>query len=273
MSPPTDQDDSLPSFDQETEAPRAPRIKAEDVLRDFRAGMRTKSFLAKYHLTVEQFEQLLKRLIRERLISKEELLEWKTRRAAQRKRQAEASEADWQERCRLSSPGNVDTCVIQEPERNGAWVLDLFAMRPEEIEGTRVKVTLHGKKYAFFIEELLFRGQVKILGPDAGAKRPMLDNREAALEYIAQHGWAAYLETRAFLANFQDEGDDGKPRQAKLMLLRCKNGAYLAALHTPVPAVNIYVSSSLENLKHRIAAHVDLKNVRVGRSQRGALTE
>jgi hypothetical protein len=263
MSPPVDQDESLPSFDQEVEAPRAPRIKADDVLTDFRAGMRTKSFLSKYNLSVEQFEQLLKRLIKERLISKEELLAWKTRRAAHRKQEVESSEDDWEEHRSSGSPGNVETCVIHEPERNGAWILDLFNKDAEEVEGTRVKVALHGKKYAFFVEELLFRGRVKILGEEGGSRPLRLDKREEALEYIAQHGWAAYLETRAFLANFSQDEDD-KPLQAKLLLLQCKNGAYLAALHTSAPAVNIYVSSSLENIKRRLAGHIDLKGLRVG---------
>lgn len=265
MSPPMDQDESLPSFDQEVVSAQDARIRAEDVVNDFRAGMRTKTFLTKYNLSVEQFEQLLKRLIRERLITKDEVLAWKTRRAAQRKQEADVPEDQWEERRGGSSHSSVETCVIHEPERNGAWILELFSKDAEEIEGTRVKVALHGKKFAFFIEELLFRGQVKILGAQSASKHVRLDKREEALEYIAQHGWAAYLETRAFMANFgQDDQEDDKPRQARLMLLQCKNGAYLAALHTPAPAVNIYVSSSLENIKQRISAHVDMAGVRVG---------
>lgn len=265
MSPPLDQDESLPSFDQEAESPQTARIRAEEVVKDFRAGMRTKTFLGKYNLSVEQFEHLLKRLIRERLITKDEVLAWKTRRAAQRKQEVDGLEDQWVERGGEGSPGSVETCVIHEPERNGAWILDLFSKNAEEIAGTRVKVALHGKKFAFFIEGLLFRGQVKILGAETGAKPLRLDRREEALEYIAQHGWAAYLETRAFLANFgEEERQDDKPRHARLILLQCKNGAYLAALHTPAPAVNIYVSSSLVSIKQRISAHVDMTGVRVG---------
>ena len=84
--------------------------------------------------------------------------------------------------------------------------------------------------------------------------------REEAIEFISEHGWAAYLESRAIEANLSGANTEETPK-ARLVLLHCRNNTFLAALHTPAPAINLYVGSSLDNIKQRLAKSVDTRSL------------
>jgi hypothetical protein len=109
---------------------------------------------------------------------------------------------------------------------------------------------------------MLFRGSVNMRGGGHKTTAQRLSEREEAIDFISKHGWAAYLENRAFAANFGLDTED-QPRKARLVLLHCRNQTYLAALHTPAPAINLYVSSSLENIRRRLANAVDTRDIRI----------
>jgi hypothetical protein len=241
-----------------TESPA--KLTVEEVLKDLHAGMRTKGFLKKYGLTMMQFESLLKQLIRKGVFTREDFKLWKAHRLAP----APAAEdlnagADLRDVTRLN---NVETFVITEPERNHSWALQLFSAERDKINGAQFKVNLHGKKYSFVVEQLLFRGVVEML-PNVGVnKDESKQRRQEALDFISSHGWAAYLEQRAFAANFDEESTQ-TVRKARLVLLHCKNQTFLAALHTPVPAINLYVGSSLETIRDRLSKSVNTSGLNI----------
>ena len=251
---------SLDDPSEEFEAGTGPRrdspakLTVEEVLKDLHAGMRTKGFLNKYGLTMMQFESLLKQLIRKGLFTKEDFKLWKAHRLAPALPVENLSdEADLREVARIN---NVETFVITEPERNHSWALQLFSADRDKIKGAQFKVNLHGKKYSFVVEQLLFRGAVDML-PNVGvSKEESKQRKQEALDFISSHGWAAYLEQRAFAANFDSESTQ-TVRKARLVLLHCKNQTFLAALHTPVPAINLYVGSSLETIRDRLSKSVN----------------
>ncbi|MGO9568442.1 MAG: hypothetical protein ACLP5H_12960 [Desulfomonilaceae bacterium] len=235
-----------------TESPA--KLSVEEVLKDLHGGMRTKGFLHKYDLTMTQFESLLKQLIRKGLFTREDFKLWKAHRLAPAP-PAESLNAGEGLRD-VGRSNNVETYVITEPERNHPWALQLFSANREQIKGAQFKVNLHGRKYSFVVEQLLFRGPVEML-PNVGvSKEESKQKRQEALDFISSHGWAAYLEQRAFTANFDTETTQ-TVRKARLVLLHCKNQTFLAALHTPVPAINLYVGSSIETIRHRLSKSVD----------------
>jgi hypothetical protein len=236
------------------------KLSVEEVLKDLHAGMRTKGFLNKYGLTMMQFESLLKQLIRKGLFTREDFKLWKAHRLAPAPATENLNaEADLRDVARLN---NVETFVITEPERNHSWALQLFSAEREKIKGAQFKVNLHGKKYSFVVEQLLFRGAVEML-PNVGvSKEESKQRRQEALDFISSHGWAAYLEQRAFAANFDSESTQ-TVRKARLVLLHCKNQTFLAALHTPVPAINLYVGSSLDTIRDRLSKSVDTRALNI----------
>jgi hypothetical protein len=251
---------SLDDPSEEFEAGTGPRrdspakLTVEEVLKDLHAGMRTKGFLNKYGLTMMQFESLLKQLIRKGLFTKEDFKLWKAHRLAPALPVENLSdEVDLHEVARIN---NVETFVITEPERNHSWALQLFSADRDKIKGAQFKVNLHGRKYSFVVEQLLFRGAVDMLPNMGVSKEESKQRRQEALDFISSHGWAAYLEQRAFAANFDSESTQ-TVRKARLVLLHCKNQTFLAALHTPVPAINLYVGSSLETIRDRLSKSVN----------------
>jgi len=237
------------------------KISIEEVLQDLRAGLRTKGFLSKYGISMTEFEGILKSLIRKGLFTKEEFRAWKSRTPVQ----AVAPEPPPRPnhvgaRAPQKDHVSVETFVIRDPEKNNSWALQLFSTKRERMTGAQFKVNLHGKKYAFVVEKLLFRGAVKMLESESAGSPGSKGKREEAMDYITQHGWAAYLERRAYAANF----DADKMRisgKARLVLLHCRNDTYLAALHTPAPAINLYVGGSLENIRRRLAKSVDTSDL------------
>jgi hypothetical protein len=241
--------------------PKSPaKLTVEEVLKDLHGGMRTKGFLNKYGLTMAQFESLLKQLIRKGLFTKDDFKLWKAHRLAPG-RGAENLGGDEVQRD-AERPHNVETFIITEPERNHSWALQLFSTDRERIRGAQFKVNLHGKKYSFVVEQLLFRGAVEMLPNMGVSEEESKRKRQEALDFIASHGWAAYLEQRAFAANFDAETAQ-TGRTARLVLLHCKNQTFLAALHTPVPAINLYVGSSLETIRHRLSKSVDTSALKI----------
>ena len=265
MNPPNDLGDGFDSFADEKEASPSRKLRAEDLLVDLRAGMRTKGFLSKYGLSLSEFEDLIRQLIRTGMLSKEEFKAWKTRRpGAEPAPPPPPSRSMTAESARSTTEkvtGNVITYVINDPERNNSWALQLFAIKRESIRGAKFKVNLHGKKYAFVVEHLLFRGQVNMLASELPRKSGNQDKREDAIKFITQHGWAAYLEDRAFSANFGASGL-AAGNKARLVLLHCRNNTFLAALHTPAPAVNLYVGSTLDSIVSRLAKSVDTSELK-----------
>jgi len=265
MISPEDPNDRTIGSLSESEPDRSAVLKvdAEEVLKDFHAGMRTKHFLSKYGLTMRQFEEILKHLIRDGRISKDEFRDWKAHRVPGST--AVEGSSNFVENAFEASAakiGNVRTYVIPEPEKNNSWALELFSTGSEDIRGAQFKVNLHGKRYSFVVEQMLFRGSVNMRGRGHKTTAQKLSEREEAMDFISKHGWAAYLENRAFSANFGPDGGE-QPRKARLVLLHCRNHTYLAALHTPAPAINLYVSSSLENIRRRLAHAVDTRDIRI----------
>jgi hypothetical protein len=126
------------------------------------------------------------------------------------------------------------------------------------MKGAKFKVSLHGRKYFFVVEDMIFRGQVEMLAGASGSKSATQTKREEALEFISRHGWSAYLERRALEANVDDVQESPSGKKARLVLLHCRNNTFLAALHTPAPAINLYVGNSLEKIRLRLSKSVDL---------------
>jgi len=257
MKSPPDPHEDFSEFTVEESGSPAKKIRAEDILEDLRAGLRTRGFLTKYGLTLGQFEELLKKLIRKGLFTKDEFRTWKAHRMGP---PASAEEVVDQEATLVpldeKPHHNVKTFVIREPERNNSWALQLFSTHRDRMKGAQFKVNLHGRKYSFMVEEMLFRGQVEMLATEDTGKFGHKVKREQALEFITRHGWAAYLESRAVEANLGEPGPQPR-KKARLVLLHCKHETFLAALHTPTPAINLYVGSSLEKIWGRLAKSVD----------------
>jgi hypothetical protein len=235
-------------------------VRVHDVVRDLHSGMRTRAFLAKYDIGLEEFQEVLKHLIREGYFSRDDFKAWKAHRptsAGDLKEPESDGAPDEQSPSRIA---DIQTFILSEPERNHSWALQLFSTKREEMRGARFKVNLQGKKYLFVVEEMLFRGSVYMLEEEPENPQEKQRRRQEALEYIGRHGWSAYLENRAFMANV-DDGDQRSRKKARLVLLHCRNDTFLAALHTPAPAVNLYVASSLEQLHRRLAKTVDMGDV------------
>lgn len=227
------------------------RISLIDILSDLRAGLRTKQIVAKYGVSIAEFEQILKRLLREGRFTKEEYKAWKALKSAPQASEPPPAPPS----AGPDDPdGPVDTYIM--PEKDHAWALELFSIQREKMKGAQFKVNLHGRKYAFVVEDLIYRGAVDLREGQQRKAPEKKDKRLEALEFIAKYGWAAYLETRAFEANF---GEDAMKEvsQGRLVLILCNNGTFLAALHTPTPSVNFYVSPSLDSLIQRLSRTVD----------------
>ncbi len=249
--------DKLPSSGEGTSR----KIRVDQILGDIRAGLRTRGFLEKYNLTMGEFEGLLKKMIRKGILTVEEYTVWKSH----RKTDAPTAEPTLTDidMPSVAGPGHkqgITTFVIKDPEKNDSWALKLFSTQRDMMQGAAFKVDLHGKRYSFVVEQMLFRGPVDML-PGVISPRPGIrGKREEAIEFISEHGWAAYLESRAIDANLSASGA-GEPQKARLVLLHCRNNTFLAALHTPAPAINLYVGSSLNSIKARLAKSVDTSSL------------
>ena len=229
-----------------------------------RAGLRTKAILSKHQLSLTDFERILRSLIKEGIFTKEEYRAWKSMRGPGTIGPSLPETRD-KDQYPTKKGKVVETYVIEDPEKNHAWALQLFSTRKEAMRGANFKVILHGKKYSFTVEDMVFRGAVNLLESQFKAtKKPdSKDRREEAMDYIAKHGWAAFLEAKAFEANFGEEEMDSIPQQARLVVLHCKHDTFLAALHTPSPAISFYVSSSLESVIERLSKSVDTSHLHV----------
>lgn len=261
-----------------THEPAVARLTVEAVLEDLRLGIRTKGFLQKYGISLPEFESLLKMLLRKGLFTKEDFKRWKAARPepnttvshpgppAQETppavQGAQASSSESGPTSLTKNQQTIETFVISDPEQNNSWTLELFSRTREDIRGATFKGALQGKKYMFIIEDLLFRGTIHMM-EDANEPKA---KRQEAIDFISKHGWAAYLERRAFEANFGEDSAGPKVRSEKkgrLVVLRCRHDTYLAALHTPTPAINVYVGSSFAKLKARLARNVDISELTV----------
>jgi len=234
------------------------KIRVEEILADLRAGLRTKGVLTKYLLSLQEFQEILKQLIRQGLLTKEEFRAWK----AHRGQDPEPGRDEPIDGQSGPTPSNVETYVIREPEKKNHWALALFSTGRDQMKGAEFKVSLQGRKYAFVVEELLYRGTVTMRAGRAQKPKDEQTRRQEAVEFISKHGWAAYLEKRAFQANFEPAADDPAAK-ARLVLLHCRNQTYLAALHTPAPAINLYVASSLDKIRKRLARSVDTSGLEI----------
>jgi len=252
-------DDLKGSISSGSDPPRK-RIDARQILEDLRAGLRTRHFLSTYGLGLQEFEAILKDLIRKGLFSKEDFRAWKARKPTLPANEAKSAESPPASgKSDRASARTVTTYVIPDPEKNNSWALQLFSTRRDLMPGANFKVMLHGKKYSFVVEKLLFRGPVRMLESKAPKPRSK-EKREQAMEFIAKYGWAAYLENRAYAANFDKDGmrESGK---ARLVLLHCRNETFVAALHTPAPAINLYVGGSLQTIRERLANSIDTRDL------------
>ncbi len=246
-------------FDGEKSDSGARKINAKGILKDIKAGLGTREILAKHGVDKEEFEHILKKMIREGMLNKRDFRRWRTTRT-QPSPLGTISFDELEEPTMITPgiPGNVDTYVINEPEKNSMWALELFSTQTDRMSGAKFRANLHGKKYSFVVEQLIFRGSVdlqkvkKISGDQAKKKR------EQALDYIAEHGWATYLENKAMEANIDQDETETK---ARLVILKCRNSTYVAALHTPAPTVNFYVAPSLEAIRDRLSKTVDFSSI------------
>jgi hypothetical protein len=261
MNPPDDPNaglgDSTPAASESSTT-----ISVLELLRDIRAGMRTKGFLYKYGITLQQFEGLLKNLLQRRLLTIEEFKAWKARKP-EPSPSPDASappppRPPEQPMQHVAPSQNVETFIITNPEKNNSWALQLFSAPRDRMKGAKFKVNLHGKKYFFVVEDMVFRGQVEMIAGALGSKSAAQTKREEALAFISVHGWSAYLERRALEANVDDEDQAPSGKKARLVLLHCRNDTFLAALHTPAPAINLYVGNSLDKIRLRLSKSVDL---------------
>lgn len=263
MTSPKGTFDDFEDFSLDPIESRSKKVKVEEVLKDFHAGLRSKDFLTKYGLSMGQFEELLKNLIRQGLLTIDEFKAWKAHRPSS---PAVSSRVDQGAAAFSQSPqrlkDNIKTFVLEEPEKNHLWAMQLFSTQRDRLRGAQFKVVLHGKKYSFVIEKVLYRGAVKMLARMSSGKRgeEQKSKREQALEFIARHGWAAYLESRAFEANFQED-EDADIEKGRLVLIHCRNATFLAALHTPRPAINLYVGPSLDKIVARLSRTIDTSDM------------
>lgn len=239
------------------------KVNLEEILEDLYAGLRTRDILEKRELSMKEFEVILKKIIRDGLFTVDQFRAWKARRpipgaVARLKHQPQAQPQPEGE--------TIETYVISRPEETNSWALKLFSTQRERMPGSAFKVNLHGRKYSFLVEELLFRGTVQMHGDNLISPPPEKkggeDKRVAAMNFIAKHGWAAYLEKRAFSANFGPDAEEGSSK-ARLVVLHCRNNTYLAALHTPAPAVNLYVSNSLKKIRQRLSKTIDTRALKI----------
>jgi hypothetical protein len=234
-----------------------------DIIRDMRLGLRTKAILHKHQLNLTDFERILKTLIKEGIFTKDEYRAWKSNRGP-----GTIGPSIPETRVKDIYPTKkgkvVETYVIEDPEKNHAWALQLFSTKKEAMKGANFKVILHGKKYSFTVEDMVYRGAVNMLeGYSKEQKSESKDRREEAMDFIAKHGWAAFLEAKAFEANFGEDEVEDTPQQARLVVLHCKHDTFLAALHTPSPAISFYVSSSLESVIERLSKSVDTSHLHI----------
>jgi hypothetical protein len=208
---------------------------------------------------MDEFGEILKGLIRNGLLTKEEFRTWKAHRPLAPAGGAGSDRGEQSSVASVASSRTVSTLVIDDPEKNNSWALQLFSTSRDALPGAQFKVVLHGKRYSFIVEKILFRGPVQLLERVA-PKSASQEKREQAMEFIVRHGWAAYLENRAYAANFDTDGmrEAGK---ARLVLLHCRNQTFVAALHTPTPAINLYVAGSLESLRQRLAQSIDTSSL------------
>ncbi|MFC1835488.1 hypothetical protein ACFL2Q_12250 [Thermodesulfobacteriota bacterium] len=235
------------------------RVKLEDFVKEMHAGKRTKYFLTKYGIPLERFEEILKKLIRDKWVSKEEYIAWK----AHRPMTEALKNADPPKPERPVAPPvapshkGVETFVIDKPNKRDIWALQLFATKREEMKGSSFKMNLHGRKYSFTVESLVYRGTVDLLEDDEQSQVDRKQKKQEALDYIAKHGWAAYLENRAFVANFGPDEATVVKKKARLVVVHCRGNTYLAALHTPTPSIILYVAPSLPKIVKRLSKHID----------------
>ncbi len=261
------------------------QVSDEAVLRDLRAGvLRTKGLVAKYGLTVKDFEQIIIRLIRSGQWTKEQFRDWKAHRTPPPESDLKSFEVTFEAKdleaelgedfsprpekdppsTELPSPKPIsgpETYIIHEPEVNDSLAMKLFTTKREDIGGARFKVLLQGKKLAFTVDRMLFRGPVELLHGVVPKKTDIKKKREDALDYVSKHGWAAYLESRAFTATFGGSDAPEVRTKARMVLVQARNNTYVAAIHTPVPSINVYVDSNLEAIRERLEKVVDLRGV------------
>jgi hypothetical protein len=238
------------------------KVRTDQILADLRAGLRTKGFMNKYGLTMGEFERLLIKMIQKGIFTREEYIAWKaSRRLDAPTADPFLADSDGPSHGAAERRHGITTYVIKDPEKNDSWALKLFSTQRDQMQGAAFKVDLHGRRYSFVVEEMLFRGPVNMLPGVIEAKPGPKDKREEAIEFISEHGWAAYLESRAIGANLAAGGANQEPQKARLVLLHCRNNTFLAALHTPAPAINLYVGSSLDSIKSRLAKSVDTSSL------------
>jgi len=257
-------DTNKPSDEVASETKEGPvrKVRTDQILADLRAGLRTRGFLNKYGLTMGEFERLLKKMIQKGIFSREEYIAWKaSRRLDAPTADPFLADNDGPSSGAAGKQHGITTYVIKDPEKNDSWALKLFSTQRNQMQGAAFKVDLHGRRYSFVVEEMLFRGPVNMLPGVIAAKPVTKDKREEAIEFISEHGWAAYLESRAIEANLSGAATAEEPPKARLVLLHCRNNTFLAALHTPAPAINLYVGSSLDNIKRRLAKSVDTSSL------------
>ena len=244
----------------ETTDSGARKINAQGILKDIKAGLGTREVLSKHGLDKEEFEHIIKKMIREGILNVREFRKWRSSRT-QPSPLGNISFDELEEPTMNNTPGipgNVETYVIDEPEKNSIWALELFSIQRDRMTGAKFKAMLHGKKYSFVVEQLVFRGSVDLLKSRQLSGDKAKKKREQALDYIAEHGWASYLERKAMEANIDKDESESK---ARLVILKCRNNTYVAALHTPAPTVNFYVAPSLEAIRDRLARTVDFSSM------------
>ncbi len=256
-------------------------VTDDDVLGELRRGvLRTKGMVSKYGITVKDFEQIIIRLIRTGKWTKQEFQDWKAHRPSKPGPDQKSFEVTFEAReleeelnqeFSSSSPGpraaegppapklisSPETYIIQEREVDDSLAMKLFTTKREQMNGERFKILLQGKKLAFTVDRMLFRGPVELLHGVVPKKTDMKKKREEALEFVSKHGWAAYLESRAFTATFGGMDAPEVRTKARLVLVQARNSTYVAAIHTPVPSVNVYVDVTLDAIRTRLAKVVD----------------
>jgi hypothetical protein len=225
----------------------------DDILEDMSAGKRTKAILADYNLSVKQLAVMLQQAISDGLLTKSELKQWRENRsvALSTIRVVESLAGDL-------DPGTEAveleqaTFVVAENDNNWEQALRLFNSEKSSLVGAHFTLTTNLRYHSFVVDKVLFRSKVPMVKK---RQRPPSKKAEDAMEFIATHGWEAYLEDRAFAANF--ERFEPSEKKATLAVVRCKDGMFLAAVYTGGRDVNFYAEATQSKLKNRLSSIID----------------
>lgn len=237
---------------------RRPEVSSKvlEIVEDIRSGKRTREILSSRNLKMDEAARLLRTAVSQGLISTDELKAWKERNVSTvaTVRLAATVAAELDEPVQRFG-GGMETFIIPHHAIRRTGAVKLFRGKAEEIKGTELKVGTGGSLTTFVVNGVLFRGIVPILDHTEENSESFDSKCNDAADYIAEHGWSAYLEARVFAANF----DTGRkpPQKGRLALVHGKEENCLAALMTAEGNIKVIVGPSPTNVVDRLSVSID----------------